>query len=39
MFGNCFVWRGGCLVLVIYGEEGVCSLFCMGRRVIGSCFE
>ena len=39
MFGHCFVWGGGCLVLVLNGEEGVWSLFCMGRRVFGPCFE
>ena len=28
MFGPCFEWRGGCLVLVLNGE-----------RVFGPCFE
>ena len=27
VFGHCFVWGGGCLVLVLNGEEGVWSLF------------
>ena len=38
MFGPCFVWGGGCLVLVLYGKESVKSLLCMGRRVFGHCF-
>ena len=27
------------MVLVLNEEEGVWSLFCMGRRVFGPCFE